>query len=231
MITILHGENEVQSRQKLVSLLDEARTKGIEIHRVQAKKISRADLEEQLIRTDLFGSEKLVVIEGLHSLPKGKAASELISLVATSLTNIVLWEARALTATMLKQFPGAEAYEFKISKKLFAWLDSLSGRPTSTQQVASLKLLHESLEQEDAMFCFIMLIRQVRLLIQVADGVVPPGAPFMITKLKKQVQSFTPPQLQKMHERLTEMDINQKTSGSAIDLATQLDLFLLNLYS
>ena len=234
-ITILHGEHLVASRQRLTELLDAARQQGQDVVRLEGKSLDLGKLEEVLGSSSLFGDKKLLLIEELHSLPKSKRKDQLIATIATAASDtalqdslsLILWEKRALTATMLKAFPQAQVQEFKLSNQLFKWLESLS--PHKPSKPAQLKLFHQVLVTEDAFLCLTMLIRQVRLLIQTKDGGKPAGAPFMIAKLSKQAQNFTLDQLLKMHHSLLEIDLKQKTSGSLLSLEQELDLLLLGL--
>lgn len=104
-MTILHGENTVQSRQKLIEVLNKAKTHGLDIVRLEASKLSEADLEQALGSQNLFGADRAIVIEELHSLPKSHRKENLLTAVATFAksnpdTQIILWEKRPLTATI-----------------------------------------------------------------------------------------------------------------------------------
>ena len=63
MITIIHGDNTVTSRKALVELLDAYRAKNIEIHRLAAKSLNVAQLEETIGGQSLFGGDSVVVVE------------------------------------------------------------------------------------------------------------------------------------------------------------------------
>lgn len=233
-MVILHGDNAVQSRAALGKILDEARQQGKTVVRLEAKKLTLADLQETLHSESLFGDKKLVIIEELHSLPTSNRKKELIEVIA-ALTkeqdslSLVIWEKRPLTATMLKKLGASlsDSQEFKLSNSLFAWLDSLNGQKRNVSQ--QLKLFHDALTQEGEYLCFLMFARQIRMLLQAADGGEIKGPPFMIGKLKKQAQSFTLEQLQRCHYELLEIDYRQKTSASPLDLTQELDLLLVNL--
>ncbi len=227
MVTILHGENLVASREKLVELLKSAKDKNLSIDRMEAKNLNRAELETKLVKQDLFGSKRLVVIEGLHSLPRSKQKTQLIELIQSAEIELILWEKRDLTKTMLKKLPEAEVHHFKLSNALFNWLDSLRG--DGRQLKNQLKKLHQALERENPYLCFIMLARQLRLLIQLKENNRPPGAPWMINKLEKQAETFTLNQLLKLHQDLVKIDQAHKTSTSQLNLAQELDLLLINL--
>jgi DNA polymerase III delta subunit len=227
MLTVLHGENIIASRDKLVELITEAKEKNKSIERLDAKKINPGFLEGKLIKRDLFGTERMVVIEELHSLPRSKQKDFLIELITKSDVDVVLWEKRKLTPTMIKKFPQAQSLEFKLSSALFNWLDSLSGnKNTRTQQIAT---FHKTLETEDPHLCLVMLARQIRMLIQTKDGGKIAGPPWVIKKVQKQSQSFKLQQLLEVHQRLLDIDLRQKTSTNALELDQELDLLLLSM--
>lgn len=227
MITIIHGENTVQSRQKLLELESSYKAKSVTIKRLEAKSLGLADLETALGSDSLFGEDKVVVIEELHSQPKSAKQDGLFQQILAANIPIILWEKRALTKTMLSKLKPEKEFEFKLPQVLFKWLDSVSGDKKT--KATQLKLLHQVLAGEDEQLCFIMLIRQIRLLIQAKDNFPLKGAPFMVTKLKKQSQSFTLEQLLSAHSKLLSLDMKQKTSATALSLGAELDILLLQL--
>jgi DNA polymerase III delta subunit len=227
MITIIHGEHIVKSRDALVNLITSYKQKGYEIQRLNAKNIELGALESALISQDLFGSDRVLVIEGLHSTPRSTKKNQLIDAVAQSQIDVVLWEQRELTKTMLKAFLNATTQYFKLTSDTFNWLDSLNG--SGTNRELSVKLFHQALKQEDAFFLLIMMARQVRLLIQSIDGGVIKGPPFVVSKLKKQASSFSLQQLVTIHSALLEIDYAQKTSSKPLTLEQELDLLQLNM--
>jgi antitoxin component HigA of HigAB toxin-antitoxin module len=227
MLIILHGENIVDSRNKLVELINDAKNKNKSIERLDAKKINPGILESKLVKQDLFGTEITIIIEELHSLPRSKQKKLLVELIAKSEVSVILWEKRKLTATMLKKFPQAKTIEFKRSNSVFNWLDSLSGNKKNKKQQIS--TLHQALKDEDSYLCLIMLARQTRMLIQVKENGTIAGSPWMVQKIKKQSQLFSLQQLLSIHRQLLNIDLHQKTSTNALNLDQELDLLLLNM--
>ncbi len=227
MLTILHGENIIASRDKLVELITQAKNKNKTIERLNAEKINPGFLESNLVKQDLFGTERIVVIEELHSLPKSKQKKILIELITKSEMDVILWEKRKLTPTMTKKFPQAKIFEFKLSKTLFKWLDSLNGDKKNQNQ--QLLTFRQTLKTDDPQLCLVMLARQIRMLIQVKDNENMPGSPWMIKKIKKQSQSFNLKQLLKIHHQLLDIDLRQKTSTNNLELDQELDLLLLSM--
>ena len=233
MLTILHGDNQITSRNRLITLIQEVKQRGQLVVTLVADKLESPQLEEALASQDLFGQEKLIVIEKLHSQPTGKRKKALIQLLvdtskSPSSPAIILWEKRPLTKTMLKKFPNAQVEEFKVSKQLWKFLDTLGNRNMPLDK--QLDLLEKSCQQEDPHFVYLMIARQVRLLIQAKEGYFS-GAPFMISKLKRQASSFSLEKLLRLHRQLFEIDKQLKTSANLLDLKSLLDLFLISLYN
>ncbi len=220
-ITILHGEHTVASRTILAQLLDQARANGVTVVRLQAKNLTEAELETQLGSSDLFGTDKLIVLEELHSLPRSSRKNSLIAAVAKSSIPVVLWEKRDLTPTMLKQFQGAKVEHCKASSSLFSWLQSIG----TTQPIKKkLELLQQSIAADSDQFCFIMLCRQVRQLLIVKDAGSVAGHPFAVAQLKKQAALFSLEKLLRLHSKLLDIDWTHKTGKATLTLAQELDL-------
>lgn len=228
MIIILHGENTIKSRDKLVELINQFKANNQSIIRLDAKKLDIPQLEENLLKNNLFGNEEIILIEELHSLPRSNKKNELINLIANSTKDILLWEKRSLTKTMLKKFPQAKVEEFKLSNSLFSWLDLFNPK---TPIKKNLLALDQAINANGDYMCFVMLIRQISLLIYTKDGGQPAGAPFMISKLKKQAQGFSLNQLLKIHEKLFDLDERMKSSKNYLSLAQELDVLTTTLYS
>lgn len=224
---IIHGENTIASREKLIDMLNEAKKLNQEVVRIEAKELSEAILEEILGSSDLFGTKKTIVIEGLHSLPKSNKQKNMIRQCANATNhNMIIWEKRELTKTMLNAFPNAEIFIFKASKTLFSWLDTLGNKSDKSKKI---QLLHRAIISDGEYFCFIMLIRQFRLLIQTKTGEQIAGAPFMISKLNKQAQQFSLEKLLNIYKELLQVDLSQKTSKNVLSMNQWLDLLTIKL--
>jgi DNA polymerase III delta subunit len=229
---IIHGEQMTHSRQKLTQVVSQLKTNGYQVTTLIAKNLDPQLLEQTLGSQSLFATPQLVVIEELHSLPKSKKKDELINTLGqftdpAGMTEIVLWEKRDLTATMLKKFPSATVAYFKASKHVFTLMEQLS--PKTEQKPALLKKLHSALESDGDFFVFTMLVRQIRLLIEVKDGGRPAGPPFMVSKLQSQAKLFTLEKLLELHRRLAELDYQLKQSANSLTLSQELDLLMLSM--
>ena len=134
---------------------------------------------------------------------------------------------KQLTKANLKKFPDAQVFEFKISQKLWSFLDQLS--PDEKTKKKQLELLQEVKKNEDPVFIMIMLARQIRMLIKAKDGGTLKGAPFMISKIKKQAQKFKINELLRTHKKLQELDEKIKKSENFLEIAEELDLLIINM--
>ncbi|MBI5151282.1 MAG: hypothetical protein HZA34_01780 [Candidatus Pacebacteria bacterium] len=225
MITLLHGDNTVASRTALHALLASLRDKQVHIRHLLAKDIDIPSLESALGTTSLFASDHCVVIEELMSLPKSKKKDSIISFIQSSNATVVMWEKKTLTPTQLRQFPVAQTQIFKTSSAVFAWLDTLDPRNNAKMLV----LFDKAVKQDGVELCFSMLARQIRLLIQIKEGRIPPISPFAVAKLQKQAKNFTLSHLLFLHHGIVHVDEQQKTSSSPLALHESLTLLLLNM--
>ncbi|MCC6710966.1 MAG: hypothetical protein IT416_01285 [Candidatus Pacebacteria bacterium] len=229
MIIILHGENTIKSRDRLTQLVTDLKVKNQEIIRLEAKKLDLPQLDEMLLKNNLFGNQEVLIIEELHSLPKSKKKDELINKIANNnQKDIILWEKRDLTITMLKKFSQAKMEQFKLTNALFSWLDLFHHQTPIKQNLQALK---KAIQNNGDYMCFIMLARQISLLIYAKDGGQVKGAPFMISKLKKQAQAFSLEKLLQLHKQLFELDQQMKSSKNFLTLEQALDVLTISLYN
>ena len=237
---LIHGDNTFKSREKLGLVIDQIKTQSVEITRFDAPSLSISDLENALLSNALFVQPEAILIEGLHSLPTSGRKKELLTYCTDYLQKqsqdpesypkqLILWEKRLLTKTMLKPFvsAGADIFEYKVSSQLFKWLESLS--PEKSKKTSQLIALQTVLDQENEFIIFTMFARQIRLLLEIKGGSVPKVAPFLVGKFQKQASLFTEQQLLEIHRKLVQIDTHIKTSGSHLTLAQQLDLLVLKM--
>lgn len=223
---ILHGEHIVNSRTELQKLMEAAIAGGQQITRFSGNNLDRASLESTLGSMNLFGSDQLIVIENLLSGRVSKTKTAAIEFLAEiEPENLVIWEDKKIGARILGKFKKAQKQEFPLTKELFNWLDSVGVKPKTEQ----IKRLHQSLQQEDVYFVFLMLVRQIRMLIQMKDSGNLAGSPFVVSKVRGQAGNFTLEKLISLHEQLLQIDYRQKTSQNRLSLAAELDLLLLNM--
>lgn len=229
MLTIIHGENLVKSREKLFQIKQASRANGQELNTLLAKKITSKTLESALFAKDLFGQEHCLIIEELHSLPRSKKRTNYLEQIiqASQFLDIILWEKKSLSKNNLKQFANTQIFYFPMSKALWQLLDQFS--PLAKTKKKQLALLKEAVEQDSAEFCLVMISKRVSDLIAVTVGANLAMHPFVKSKLNKQKQNFSLKQLLKIHQQLYQLDNKIKHSTNLLNLASELDLLLITL--
>ena len=248
---LIHGENTIASRQKLLDLLEPFKAQNIPLQYVSGRQLTPVQAELLIGENSLFSAvdifesdpsssvtsstnlpEKILIIEELHSLPLGKKRTALIDLLIQAPSSILLifWEKKKLTALMIKKLalPSPKsAFLFEPSSTLWKFLDALSPNPTTKPQL--LQLYQQTLVTEDAFYLQALLNRQIRLLIQIKTGPQPRLAPFQASKFVAQAKLFTLDQLLQLHHQLLLLEYQLKTSRSNFDLAQEIFLILANL--
>lgn len=223
MISIFHGDNQVASRQALLNFLQK---KPVDFwQKIDASKLEIADVESALASESLFADEQGIVFEGLLSLIKSKKKDSLLELIRQSEKPLVLWDGKKIPVTTLKKFPNAQIQEFPISQQLWKFLDELG----SKSKVSQLRLFHEICQREAAEFIFVMVQRQIRLLLAVQLRETASIPAFQLRKLQSQTKRFTLEKLLHAHEKLYQIDQKNKQSKSLLSLQEQLDLWLIAL--
>ena len=218
MITIYHGDNFIDSRETLHQVKNALK--------LNAKKISQEDLTQALESNSLFQDDQPIIIENLLTLPRSKQKDSLIAiLLKNQEKNIFLWEKKAITPTVKKQFSQAKIQEFKLQANVFKFLDSIQPSHNKT----SLVLFHQTLTKDPAELVFYFLSRRISQLIQTKDNSGLKGAPWQISKLKSQAKNFSINQLKNLHQKLINIDYSIKSGQTDIPLPTHLDLLLLNI--
>lgn len=224
MITLLHGNNIVASRSKLIERIDEARGQGKEIRQLDGKILDGPALTQAVESSSLFGGNVLVVIEGLLIKlgKKEKFAVQLIDILkrSESTIDIILWEDKEIGKTLIGLLGSKCSVElFKTPVVIFQLLDGMR-----------LDLFHQALLIDAPERIFVMIVRRVRELIMVKDGVTPEGLQgWQAGRLTSQAKSFTMDKLLSMEKKLLEIDVSMKTGTSPFPLAQQLELFFIDL--
>lgn len=223
MISIFHGDNQVASRQALLNFLQK---KSADFwQKVDANKLEVAEAESILASESLFADEQGIVFEGLLSVAKSKKKDRLFELLQKSEKNLVLWDGKKIPLSTLKKFPDAKIQEFPISQQLWKFLDEI-GPGDKRQQ---LQLFQEICRREAVEFIFVMIQRQIRLLLAVQLRETANIPPFQLRKLASQSKKFTLNKLLHAHEKLYQIDQKNKQSKSLLSLQEQLDLWLIAL--
>lgn len=223
---ILHGENTVLSRRKLVGFIQNF--KG-EIVRLEGEKMNLTDLKQAAEASSLFGQKRLVVIENLFARRASQEKEKLLKYCREEkLKNLIIWERKAIDGRSLVSFRFAQIEKFIISPIIFRFLDSFSPR----NQKKALYFYHQCLKQEPPEMIFYMLSRRIYDLI-IARDLGSQGlanrASWQKAKLVHQAKNFELKKLIFLYQQLLKIDWRQKTGRAAVPLASRLDLLIASL--
>ncbi len=226
---ILHGENNLLSRQRLFSEMENFKNKTqSEVLKFDGQSVKLMDLRQALEPSSLLGGSSLIVIENLFSGRLSKEKQKIIDYLKKALPqNLIVWEGKKVDGRMLS-FLKTGVLKFDLTPLIFHFLDSFF--PGNTKN--SLTLLHQCLEQEPPEIVFFMLARQIKQLILAAD-LGQKGLKQMdnwrAEKLIRQAQKFTLIKLMKIYRQLLKMEVLQKTGRIPFSLSYQLDLLVASL--
>lgn len=200
MKILLHGDNQVASRQKLKELTKPTKQ---EVVRLDGAKLDETMLRQALESQSFLGEDKLVVIEGLP-------ARSLISILIDELTtSIILWVNKKITPP--KSF---QAELFRTPATIFKFLDFL--KPPIPEEAPELILY--------------MLCRRVSDLIIAKDKPdLLTLASWQKSKLIAQARIYTLPWLINLHSKLLNLEYEVKTGQNILPLRSSLDLLLATL--
>lgn len=222
MITVFCGDDIVASRKAFLEAIDAYKLKGFEVSKFNGKDLTVEILESYTNPTSLFGEKKILAVEGLLSGTKSKEKENIIKRIV-SLTQcfIVVWENKEFTKFEQPKFGSEFVFKnFKLPSILFEFMDKIA--PDKTKE--NLTMLHHVCETVDGTYVFLMLVRQIRLLILASDNEVSDIPSWQSGKLIRQAKLFKKEDLHNIYRNLLEIDYRQKTSGSPFDIAGELDL-------
>lgn len=230
MITIIHGDDIVNSRKYLSS--EKQRLKNFVVF--EGDSLTIENLAQNLEGKGLFVEKQAVVIENFLSkkTKSGRDAKAIIDFIKKhASSDILLWENKEVSKKTMDAFPQVLNKLFKFPQKLFFFLDSL--KPGNKGEV---NLFHEVLSRVEVELIFFMLVRQFRLLLGLSDQSSKENvdevlrlAPWQRGKLAKQGSFFTQNKLKEIYKRLCELDVSQKTGGLNMSLVQAIDILLLEI--
>lgn len=228
MITLLHGDNIVESRGKLDELRAHAR--GKEIRYVDGKTATDDEILQAIESHSLFGGETLVIIENFFSFPGKKTKvttkrAELLKQVKD--TDIIVWESKEVTKSLLTALgSSAHAELFKLPVVIFDFLDNL--KPGNRRTL--LGLFKDATARDAPELIHALLIRRIRQLLMVRDGVMPSEVqPWQAKRLTNQAGLFTMDQLLSLYKQLHAGEIAIRTGSTPFTLSEHIEQVLINI--
>jgi hypothetical protein len=227
MLTILHGENIVASRNFLNSLIKQAQRKGIAIAKLANENFQINNLVSAL-EPDLFGQIKLVILDEFQKFsPQNQKDITKVARKLAPENHLIIWSNKKLLAKTLKLFPQSKSQLFKPSSRIFKFLDFLAPK----NKINNLRLLNQTLAQDGVNLVFYLLIGRIEELILVKTGHQSElkKAPWQTKRLIFQAEKFPLPTLEKLLKQLILLDYRQKTGRLAYTPDFGLELLIAKL--
>lgn len=222
---ILHGENHADSRDFLLSVVEQAKAKGLDIVYVNGQTALVSELLTAARSQSLITLGQLLVIENFITLNK-KAGDTLLKILETKDENtfVVFWEKKTIAPSLASSLgKSILVRHFKIPNSIFKFLDTLS--PNNQEQ--ALKLLQNTKKSTSAEFLLAMIARQLRLLIWTKmEPATLTAAAWQKKKLTEQAKKFDEKQLLDLHKKLLEIDRLEKRSELPENLYSSLELLV-----
>lgn len=228
MITIIHGDDNIGSKDQLYKLKEQYADS--EIITVSGDKITLPDIFNLFNTVSLFNLKRTVIIENLFKGSSEKYNEQILNFFRNTVIsdNIIIWEAKEIKSNLLKKyFPKAKVVLCKIPQMLFRFLDSL-GVDSHTSTLLSFQNI---IKDKEAEFIYVMLLRQLRLLIMVKEtrGEGTALASWQIHKLAGQARYFTCEKLVTLYRQLLHLEYKIKTGQTPYTMKEQLDIFFTGL--
>lgn len=224
MITLLHGDDLVSSRQTLEAL--KSTRKESEVLSLDGAKVSLTDLKQALESPSLVSASRLVILEGFLS---SRPSQEKLAYLASDQlrADLVLWEKKKISPGVIKKLGSqAKARLFKTPALVFQFLDGFG----SFHPKGSLLFLKKALSFSPPGMVFYLLVKRIRDLLLVKDQKKPAGIQtWQWKKLQKQAQVFNSGSLKEIYRQLLIIDRAQKTGQDRFNLEGELEMLILNI--
>lgn len=227
MLHLFHGDQTELSRKELTKLREQF--KSYEIITLDGSTLSTTTFKQATESSSMFNKKKLVIVEKMLSKLDKKDKDKLAKILKDLSvdTELVFWEDKELSKTTVSMLPkNCDIAVFKPDKSIFEFVESI--KPDNT--IHTLNLYETSLSQETPEFIFVMLVRQIRLLIMSKElGKNISLSPWQASKFSRQSQNFTLTQLFSYYQQLLEIDVKIKTGSTPFNLKKEIELFLINI--
>lgn len=218
-LIFLHGENIIDSRNRLVQFIKVAQNRSWDTVKVTEKS---QNIKEIMTSDSLFGNKKLVVIYDINLIDKKtidwlNKHSEFINYT------VVIYHKSTIGKRYLNKFHKVtKNEEFKLPKLIWSFLDSFY--PGNSKNV--LILLAKVLEKEPVEFVFSLLSKHIRDIYWVKSNEDSLNYPsWRKGKLKSQGRKFADGKIENIISEMAKIDIKSKTTNS--NLKDLLDFILI----
>jgi len=225
MIRFIHGDNQLESRNRLSELIQEAGNKEV----VKLREVNLTTIKQALESSSLFAEERVVVVENIIS---GRVDKNVLDYLKKGLfeSDLFIWEGKKMDARKLgwvKKKGRLEEYSYP--KVLFKLVEVVGA--VSKGEV--LELFNETTSRMPVELVYFMLVRQLRLLLLIsssgANAAIKETASlqsWMIGKFKAQASSIGQERLKKLYKQILYIDYQQKSGQANLSLKQTLDIWL-----
>jgi len=213
MFTLIHGQDQVSSRQALLKVKSE-RALGEVVLWDGAQPPVAFLLEHQ--GSPLLGQRSLLVFDSGKKEPLWEEEAFLRSLKKSAEeVDAVFWLGEELgqSSGLLQVLKESKAqvllFRERVPQKVFPFLEALAARNTRL----ALERLHALLDQDwEPIFLVAMVAYQLRTLLRVKLGAVAGLSPYVASKSRSRVGRFSESGLVRLFEETMEADYKLKTS-------------------
>lgn len=217
-IIVLHGEDTTKSYERLKKFIDVAKKRSWEVVFLDESNLA---LKENLSSSSLFGGERFFILKDIKKLTK-KEIEWIKKNTSTLPGNLIIYHEGTIGAVLLKSLPkDSKIEEFKLPKLIWNFLEII--RPGNADQ--TIKTFHKVIEKEPIELVFALIARQMKDLYLVKSGNSSQIPSWRESKLINQASKFTSENLKQIIGKLTEIDVEVKTSKA--NLVSSLDLLLI----
>lgn len=210
MLILLHGENVSSSREALIDLKRNYSPDSVSVF--DTKKFDEDKFARVCETPSMFAERRLVVVEG-----KPPTIQPFSHLAMSSSTDVVFWLGEQLKSSnklfkLVKDLDGqVRHFRPTIPKHVFGFLDALGYK----NKKKALLELHRLLEQgESPVYLLTMIVWQVRNLLKVKSEKLKVKGfhPYVLRKLRSQVNNFEEEELVGIFRGLLDTEVNLKTT-------------------
>lgn len=216
MIFVLHGDDVVASRKRLSEITSEFKN----VTYIDAEKASKDEILLALNTRDMFTEGNCVVIEKALKLP-----IEILESVDPSIA-VVLWHNAELSKTSLLKFKNVKIESFMLPKLFFTFLDGLY--PHNVKSELDLLSNMQNVEAEQIFYAMVKRVRQLLALKKNLNSEeLQKASSWQLNKLNAQNARWKVEELEKVYNKLFDIEVKMKSGGLMLPLKKHLDILLI----
>jgi hypothetical protein len=214
---IVHGDNQVLSRQKFLDHKAGEKSAGKFLYETTGSAITLSTIRGALESVSLLGNSTSVFMADFFSGRSTKEKNQIIDYFLHHLQSaIYIWEPKDVSL-QLRKFSPQHISKFDLPKDIFRFLDNLS--------IDNFHLALANCAPEQVFFLLVNHFHQL-LLAKEKKGDM---SDWKRAKLERQASKYSIWQLTKLYHQLLEIDLACKTSSSCQNLVALLELWLAKL--